>query len=210
MARKPRPQWRISDAERFEAAGRLRAAAEEGRISRTELDERIEALYAAKIHADLRPLVRDVPRRRKPRVPIRPEPGEAVVPETIQRHVRSNALVGSESRKGVWEVAPQHHVSAYLGSVTLDLREAQFAAAETTIHVHAFLGSVDIFVNQWTRVEIGGNGVAGRFGENKPRVRPTVGPDSPLVRVRGTAVLGSVEVRRRRMPGELRRKFLGM
>jgi hypothetical protein len=44
---------RASDAERDQAAGVLRAAFAEGRLTRAELDERLAAAYAAKSRADL-------------------------------------------------------------------------------------------------------------------------------------------------------------
>jgi Domain of unknown function (DUF1707) len=52
---------RASDAERDQAAGLLRAAFAEGRLTRAELDERLAAVYAAKTRADLRDLTGDLP-----------------------------------------------------------------------------------------------------------------------------------------------------
>src|SRR5688572_32079706 len=64
------PRWqadparmRISDTERHQVAEILRQAAGEGRIDLTELDERLEATYAAKTYADLVPLTADLPVR---------------------------------------------------------------------------------------------------------------------------------------------------
>ena len=39
----------------------LRDAAGEGRLTLAELDERLDAVYAAKTYADLEPLTRDLP-----------------------------------------------------------------------------------------------------------------------------------------------------
>ena len=55
------PPVRASDAERDEAAEVLRAAFSEGRLTRTELDERLTAAYAAKSRADLQGLTGDLP-----------------------------------------------------------------------------------------------------------------------------------------------------
>lgn len=55
------PSVRASDAERDQAAEVLRAAFAEGRLTRTELDERLAVAYAAKTHADLRDLTGDLP-----------------------------------------------------------------------------------------------------------------------------------------------------
>ena len=55
------PPVRASDAERDQAAEILRAGYAEGRLSRTELDERLAAAYAAKTRANLQDLTSDLP-----------------------------------------------------------------------------------------------------------------------------------------------------
>ena len=52
---------RASDAEREAVVARLRNAAGEGRLTVDELDERIDAAYAAKTRAELEPLTADLP-----------------------------------------------------------------------------------------------------------------------------------------------------
>src|SRR3712207_5042198 len=54
-------QLRISDAERHQVAEILRQAAGEGRLDLEELDERLEATYAARTYADLVPITLDLP-----------------------------------------------------------------------------------------------------------------------------------------------------
>ena len=56
---------RISDADRNKVAEVLREAAGDGRIDFDELDERLEATYAAKTYAELVPITHDLPRRRR-------------------------------------------------------------------------------------------------------------------------------------------------
>ena len=55
---------RASDSEREEIVSELRGHAGEGRLSVDELDERIEAAYAAKTRRDLVALVKDLPKPR--------------------------------------------------------------------------------------------------------------------------------------------------
>ena len=55
------PAIRASDTERDQAAEILRVAYAEGRLTRAELDERIDVAYAAKTRADLRDLTGDLP-----------------------------------------------------------------------------------------------------------------------------------------------------
>jgi hypothetical protein len=54
-------QLRISDSDRHKVAEVLREAAGEGRIDMDELDERLEATYAARTYADLVPITVDLP-----------------------------------------------------------------------------------------------------------------------------------------------------
>jgi hypothetical protein len=58
---------RVSDADRERVADRLRRAAGEGRIAPEELEERLEAAFAARTSADLAPLVADLPSDPPPR-----------------------------------------------------------------------------------------------------------------------------------------------
>jgi Domain of unknown function (DUF1707) len=55
------PELRIADADRERVAERLRRAAGEGRLAPEELEERLEAAFAARTEADLAPLVADLP-----------------------------------------------------------------------------------------------------------------------------------------------------
>ena len=55
------PAVRASDAERDQAAETIRMAYAEGRLTRAELDERIDVAYAAKTCADLCELTSDLP-----------------------------------------------------------------------------------------------------------------------------------------------------
>ncbi|ANY06779.1 DUF1707 SHOCT-like domain-containing protein [Pseudonocardia sp. HH130630-07] len=52
---------RVSDAERAETAERLKLAHDEGRLSLTEYDERLQQAYAATVRADLDRVVADLP-----------------------------------------------------------------------------------------------------------------------------------------------------
>ncbi len=54
-------QLRCSDADREQLVDELRRHAGDGRLTLTELDERIEQAYAAKTFSDLEILVRDLP-----------------------------------------------------------------------------------------------------------------------------------------------------
>ena len=63
------PALRIGDAERERAADRLRRAAGEGRLTPEELEERLEAAFAARTEAELAPLMADLPPAPRPQPP---------------------------------------------------------------------------------------------------------------------------------------------
>ena len=54
------PALRASDADRERHAEILRPATGEGRLTMEELDERLDAVYASKTHAELERLIVDV------------------------------------------------------------------------------------------------------------------------------------------------------
>ena len=63
------PSLRASDADREQAAAHLRQATAEGRLSAEELEERLDALFAAKTYGELDALVADLPVTHSPSRP---------------------------------------------------------------------------------------------------------------------------------------------
>ncbi|HZJ04952.1 MAG TPA: hypothetical protein VFD59_05720, partial [Nocardioidaceae bacterium] len=94
-----------------------------------------------------------------------------------------------------------------MGSVTLDLREAQFESREATINAYSIMGDVTIVVNATTRVLVDGIAIMAEFSESGAKVPAELTPDSQIVRVKGMALMASVSVQRRAMPGESRRRL---
>lgn len=205
-------QVRASDADRHRVAELLRDAAGEGRIDFAELDERLEATYAAKTYADLLPITADLPVRQVGLPPVGPMPVAGGVPMAgatpavvAPPVVKAFACFSSDARRGLWTVAPTMTASAVLGDVVLDLRQAQFTARETVIRCYSTLGSIKIAVNALTHVVVDGTNAGGQFKVKPDLVPAQLGPDSPVVRITGYAVLGDVVVQRKPMPEERRR-----
>ena len=205
-------QLRISDADRHQVAEVLREAAGEGRIDLDELDERLEATYTARIYADLVPITLDLPVRDDSRLPAplssqlpaqpsaRPHSSPGVTGGPAEeRHV---AILGGLERKGVWTVPAHLTVTCFMGGADLDLRSARFAAREVVLTINAVMGGADIKVNPHTRVIMEGTGVMG--GYSGPSEDAELSADSPVVRIRGFALMGGVSVTRRPAPGQRR------
>lgn len=203
---------RISDADRHRVSELLRAAAGEGRLDISELDERLETVYAAKTYGDLVPITADLPFGQEHRLPVTgaeslsslgPPPGPAT------RYDTSVAIMSGTSRQGLWEVGATHNAVAVMGGVEIDLRNARFTSRETVIRAFTIWGGIDVYVNAQTRVVVDGIGIMGGFDQSRDKVEPDLGPDSPVVRVTGLAIMAGVTVQRREMPGERKRRRLG-
>src|SRR3954467_1368247 len=93
----PLPDQRASDAERDATADPLRVAGGHGRLEPDELEERLEAAYAARTVGELDALTRDLPEP-----PPGPEPRE---PAWRSEHVRAKLasfIVANVVCIGVW------------------------------------------------------------------------------------------------------------
>lgn len=199
---------RISDAERHQVAEILREAAGEGRIDLDELDQRLEATYAARTYADLVPITLDLPAHRRghpaPVVPPTPPRLPVVVPgPDHERHV---AIMSGLDRRGAWIVPRQMTVLAMMGGADLDLREASFAAPEVVITVNAFMGGAQITVGPHTNVVMEGIGIMGGYSGPDGRTPAELDETSPTVRVRGVAIWGGVAVQRKPLSRQPRRR----
>ena len=196
---------RISDADRHQVADILREAAGEGRIDLGELDERLEATYAAKTYADLVPITSDLPvvgQHAAPAPAPRPAPSASDLPAI--RHESTLAVLGGVSRKGVWEIGEKHTAFAMMAGIDLDLRQARFTSPETVIYANAIWAGIDVIVNEYTHVIVDGVGIMGGFDHARDKVEPQLGPHSPVVRVKGFALMAGVTVHRRAMPKKSR------
>ncbi|MGH3516812.1 MAG: DUF1707 SHOCT-like domain-containing protein [Haloechinothrix sp.] len=188
---------RASDADRERVAKVLHTALGEGRITMTELEQRLDVVYAARTFADLEPVIADLP--------ITTEHTTLAVPGSEHQHAliggtpgsrTSIAIMSGTDRKGNWVVPPQHNSFAFWGGVELDLRSARFAERYTTITAVAIMGGIDIVVPDDITVEVTGIGFMGAF-ESKGESPQPPSPNAPVVRVTGLAVMGGVTVKRK-------------
>ena len=198
-----RRQLRVSDADREQAAEVLRQAAGDGRITFDELDQRLEAAYAARTYGDLTEVTADLPAPGQPPPgPLTPAPAPGTFPAARiggePGSGMSVAILSGVDRGGTWVVPPRHSVVAVLGGVHLDLREARFSQREVTIDVFTLMGGVDIMVGDDVEVDVSGFGIMGGFDH---RASGPGLPGAPKVRVGGLALMGGVNVRRGQ-PGE--------
>lgn len=213
---------RCSDVDRERVAEALRQAAGDGRLTLTELEERLDATFNARTYGDLQPITRDLPQgpyplpggnsvgrwqrgEAAPAVGLRPgmQPGArpAARPasgEPVRPLERITSVLSGEKRAGRWEVPARIEVMSVLGEVVLDFTEAIVRTREIEIQAGVILGSLTLIVPEGidVRLEQGAN----ILGERKMKLRTEVTPGSPVYHVRGFVVLGEITVRPPRRP----------
>ncbi|MET7765595.1 DUF1707 domain-containing protein [Streptomyces sp. NPDC005393] len=200
-------RMRASDAERERVAEALREAVAEGRLDMEEFEERLEAAYEARTHAQLEPLVRDLP------VPGSAALGalSAPVGDRTGRRERIGgaptsrmgiAILGGFQRKGTWTAPRAFTAFACMGGGEIDLREARFEARETVIRCFALMGGVNVIVPPDIETHVGGIGIMGGFDHSGTADGE---PGAPRVTVTGLALFGGVTVERKLRKDEHKR-----
>jgi hypothetical protein len=188
------PRLRASDADRDRAASVLNGAMAEGRLTVDEHADRLDALYSAKTHAEIVPLLDDLPERAAAAVPARPDGP----PDEVSHIV---AVLSGATRKGTWQVPPAMNVVAVLGGVELDFRDAVLPGGDITIAATCILGGMEITVPPEMQVIdsgvaiLGGREIAGASEES-------IQPGAPVLRISGFCLLGGVEVKRKSRKGQ--------
>ncbi len=185
---------RASDAERNHALDRLRAAYVEGRLDQEEFDERSDIALKAKTIGQLERLFDDLPDSYTQSGLARHygAAGPVVRPGEGGSRVSVAVLSGVE-RRGSWRVPVSSTAFAFMGSVALDLRTAVLSGQVTTITAVAIMGGIEVIVPPGIRVESSGFGFMGGWDNRASDDR--LAPDAPVLRVRGLALMGGVEIR---------------
>jgi hypothetical protein len=190
--------YRISDADRERVAELLRQAAGEGRLDIDELEQRLELAYAAKTYGELVPITQDLPAAKASHP--EPMPSQARI-GGVPATSNAIAIFGGAERKGSWVVPDHFNAFAMFGGVELDLLRASLESRDVTIIAVAIFGGVDIVVPDDLTVMVDGAGILGGFGETTQHSTPAPPAGAPVVRIKGMALFGGVEVIRKPRPG---------
>ncbi|MBT2508120.1 DUF1707 and DUF2154 domain-containing protein [Streptomyces sp. ISL-98] len=206
---------RASDAERERVAEVLRDAVAEGRLDMEEFDQRLDAVYKARTHGELEPLVSDLP---VPGTAVAPVASAAASPAMSGKPTSWPARIGGPAtskgafafwggfgRKGTWTVARRFTAFAMMGGGEIDLREARFEDREIVIRCFAFMGGIQVAVPPGLNVNVNGFGFMGGFGDVTGESGEPPAPDSPRVTITGFAVMGGVGVERKVTQAEKQR-----
>lgn len=193
----PNSRLRASDAERERAAEVLNAALADGRLSVAEHGQRLDALYQAKTHAEIAPLVDDLPATN---AAVSPARKVDLAPERKRRHPII-AIFGGASRRGRWQADPKMTAVTIFGGATIDFREADLPQQEITLNCTSAFGGMQIVVPPEMRVIDSGIAL---FGGRDVR---TGGPESadpraPVLRLTGLTIFGGLDVKHKQRKGD--------
>jgi hypothetical protein len=181
------PGIRISDADRERAAQRLHQALSEGRITVTELEERISAVYASRYESELLPPLADLPAEHG----VAPAPVAVPAgPPTVLR-----AGMSGLKRVGDWPVPARLRVQSGVGSVVLDFCDAVNPHAVVEVELEIGAGSAKLLVPDDATANV--DDLVAAVGSVKSNLPSRPRPGSPHFVVHGRTAMGSVTVRRR-------------
>jgi hypothetical protein len=168
-----------------------------GEIDADRFSTGVAGVLAARSEAELAEVVRSLP------APVALTSQERRLAEPLEIH----SGLGRLRLAGRWQVASKTHISADLGSIRLDLTEAEFDDHLIDLHVYTGWGSITIIVPTGVGVQ-----VVRHQGGIDSRLDPPV-PGLPLVRLDVTTNIGRVHLRRpgtrdrtRRWPGGRRHR----
>lgn len=172
------------------------------RIGMEELERRIDLAQRARAATELTALLQDL----APAVPdsgttpvVRSQPRSSLAERDRAGNSVILAILGGVERRGPWRPAARSFVVGLMGGADLDFRDAELPPGETEVFVLALMGGVDIVVPPDMAVDASGLAIMGGFGHiDQPRALP---PDAPILRIRGLALMGGVDITVRH-PGE--------
>jgi hypothetical protein len=183
------PELRASDADREQAADRVRHAAGDGQLTIDELERRLDATYSASTRADLEALTADLQAADVGR------PAGGYVVRRGEGGARwLLAIMGGCERKGRWRIAQHCTVVNIMGGSELDLNEVELAGERVELTVFSLMGGAAILVPHGLNVEVsefafmGGNGID--IAESRPAA------PGPVLHLRLFSIMGGSDVKR--------------
>ena len=163
-----------------------------GDIDAERLDAGIAGVLAARTEAEVAEVVRSLP------APVALTSPDRRLTKPLEIHTG----LGRLRLAGRWQVAKETHISADLGSIRLDLTEAEFDDHVVDLHIYTGWGSITIIVPHGVEIQV----IRHRGGVDS-RLEPPV-PGLPLIRLDVTTNIGRVHLRhpqaqdrKRRRPG---------
>lgn len=117
-----------------------------------------------------------------------------VADELVPNHRGTVAVLSHVKRDGDWTLPRLFRTFALWGNAEVDLTRAQIGAGTSHIEIKCIMGNVTVLVPPELRIDCDVEPLIGSF-EVAREAESTRSPDAPLVRITGTAFMGSVEVK---------------
>ena len=177
---------RAADTDRIQVAQLLTDAVAQGRLEMSEYEERLKKAYAAQTFDELDRLSSDLPGIATTAPAI--GPGQPA-PSTLLL-----AIMSGFERRGRWNVPKRLTSVTLFGGGVIDLRYADFTAADVEIRSYSIFGGQTILLPPEVNVVVRGVGVMGAFDH----LADEGSPGAPHVTIRGFSLWGSVGVKRKK------------
>lgn len=118
-----------------------------------------------------------------------------VIPDSlIPERKGTLAFVSNVERHGDWILPRHYRALSVMGNLELDLTRARLGAGTSEIEIVCIMGAVTLLVPPDIRLDCDAIPVVGNL-EVRRNAESTTSPDAPLVQIRGTAFMGSIEVK---------------
>jgi Cell wall-active antibiotics response LiaF, C-terminal len=163
-----------------------------GKVDLDRFQKALDALLGARTQAEFTSVVRSLP-----------PPVEFTAPAR-RRHepLEISTSMGEVRLEGRWQVSRLTKIDTGMGSVTIDLSQAEFDDWDVEIVVHVHMGEITVIVPRGVEVR-----PVGRSGPVNASLEPPI-PGFPVVRLSATCDMGTIRVmhppekwqRRRRWP----------
>ena len=105
------------------------------------------------------------------------------------------ALFGGAERQPTSQQFKGGNATALFGGIDIDLREAQLAEGEHSLHLTALFGAIDIFVPQDWDVTVTGTPIFGALEDKRRKASPTKGLAKGRLHISGFVMFGGIEVK---------------
>jgi hypothetical protein len=180
------------ELEKEHAVQQLCALYAHDHLTTGELESRFERVYKSEDRAALRTVLEGLPVVGP--LAVVPQPLYELAPANRPLSVRPKRMLAVFSgieRIGRWTPGERLEGSAVLGSIELDLREAEIPAGGIDMEMNAYLGSVEIILPPGIGAEIDCSAFMGSVVDKTH----AGSPGAPRIRITGDVIMGSVEVR---------------
>ena len=105
-----------------------------------------------------------------------------------QEPLEISTSMGEVRLEGRWQVSRLTKIDTGMGSVTIDLSQAEFDAWDVEIVVHTHMGAITVIVRRGLEVR-----PVGRSGPVNASLEPPI-PGFPVVRLSATCDMGTIRV----------------